>query len=226
MAGTTKRVVIVDYNMGNLFSVSHACEHAGLSTLITSSSKEIDSADALILPGVGAFGDAMENLGKLDLVSPIRSFAETGRPLLGICLGMQLLMESSCEFGSHAGLGIIPGSVVRFEFPPGGRLKVPQAQWNRMFRIDRGADDPWSKTLLDGLPDGFFMYFVHSFYVVPEHPAHALAATQYGEITFCSALKRGNVMAFQGHPERSAFHGMQIYHNLGKILSGSLKQEY
>jgi imidazole glycerol-phosphate synthase subunit HisH len=130
-------VAIVDYGLGNLFSIKHACEYVGLHASITSSPQEILSSDAVILPGVGAFGDAMSALKKLNLITPIKEVASSGKFLMGICLGMQLLMSKSYEFGEHEGLGIIKGPVVRFEDPigPNGRLKVPQVGWNRIFMI-------------------------------------------------------------------------------------------
>jgi glutamine amidotransferase len=216
-------VAIVDYGMGNLFSVKHACEHTGLAAEITSSRQAVLDADAVILPGVGAFGDAMATLREFDLVSALQEVATAGKPLVGICLGMQLLMEESFEFGRHAGLGIIPGTVIRFENPGGAQrvLKVPQVCWNRLYRV--AGPDPWAGTLLQGLPDGVFMYFVHSFYVQPEHPEVAVATTRYGSIEFCSALSFGNIFACQCHPERSGPQGLQVYRHLAALLAGTSK---
>lgn len=214
------KVAIIDYGMGNLYSVSHACEQAGLNPVITSDKSIILNSKAIILPGVGAFGDAMNNLREMGLITPVKEFVDDGKPVFGICLGMQLLMDESFEFGRHAGLGVIPGKVVRFENPMAGegRIKVPQVGWNKLFRIKSGREDTWTNTLLDGLPDGFFMYFVHSFYVKPDDLSMELAMTQYGDIKFCSALKYRNIFACQGHPERSGPHGREIYCNLSKIL--------
>jgi len=214
-------VAIVDYGMGNLFSVKHACEHAGLVGRITNSSADVLNADAVILPGVGAFGDAMETLSRLDLVAALKEFARSSKPLVGICLGQQLLMTESYEFGHHAGLGFLPGSVVRFEDPrwAHGKLKVPQVCWNQMFRSGAGDNDPWAGTLLEGLPDGVYMYFVHSYYVRTADPTICVAKTRYGHIEFCSALSYRNIFALQCHPERSASHGLQIYRNLAARLN-------
>lgn len=214
------RIAVVDYGLGNLFSVKHACEHVGMQAAITSSRDEILAADAVILPGVGAFGDAMAQLRRLDLVGPLRDIAATSKPLVGICLGMQMLMSESFEFGCHEGLGIIPGKVVRLENPrgdDGAALKVPHVCWDRMSRPGAGRDG-WAGTLLDGLEDGVFMYFVHSFHVVPEDPLVGLATTRYGNIEFCSALERGNTFACQPHPERSGPDGLKVYRNLEKRL--------
>ncbi|MFC1834163.1 imidazole glycerol phosphate synthase subunit HisH [Thermodesulfobacteriota bacterium] len=213
-------VAVVDFGMGNLFSVQKACEHVGLAAKVTSSGEEILSADAVILPGVGAFGDAMSALRRLKLVSVLEAVAESSKLLLGICLGMQLLMRESYEFGHHTGLGIIPGHVVRFEHPKGepGALKVPQVGWNRLFRAQSAGSETWDDTLLDGLPDGVYMYFVHSFYAEPSDDSVVLATTRYGDIEFCSALRHNHVSAFQFHPERSGRDGLKIYANLGAQL--------
>ncbi len=217
------RVAIVDYGMGNLFSVKHACEDAGLSASVTSAHQEILGAHAVILPGVGAFGDAMETLRERDLITPLRDIAASGKPFVGICLGMQLLMEESFEFGRHAGLGLIPGKVVRLDNTSGGSqpVKVPQVCWNRMNRVSTGGGDSWAGTLLEGLPDGVFMYFVHSFVVVPNDPGVMISKTRYGLNEFCSALTVGEIFACQCHPERSGKSGLQVYRNLAVRLSAS-----
>jgi imidazole glycerol-phosphate synthase subunit HisH len=211
-------VAIVDYGLGNLYSVQHACGHAGMSAAVTSSKEDILAADAVILPGVGAFGDAMANLRRLDLVGPLRDIAQSRKPLVGICLGMQLIMSESFEFGRHEGLGIVRGPVVRFEQPTEGSrtLKVPQVGWNRIYPAKQGA---WAGTLLEGQREGEHMYFVHSFYAKPADPAAALAVSRYGHIEFCSALRLGNVMAFQFHPERSGPAGLRVYSGLAKLIS-------
>jgi imidazole glycerol-phosphate synthase subunit HisH len=217
---TKPRVAIVDYGMGNLFSVKHACEHEGLHASITSSRQEILNADAVILPGVGAFGDAMARLMRLELVNTLQAVAGSAKPLMGICLGMQLLMAESLEFGRHAGLNIIPGKVVRFENPPDPNvvLKVPHVSWNHLYR-SKTAADPWRGSLLDGLQSGVFMYFVHSFYVKPEDEKVVIATTWYGNTEFCSALSYRNIFACQCHPERSGTRGLEIYRNLALLLS-------
>ena len=213
------QVAIVDYGMGNLFSVRHACQYVGLEASITSSQQEIVSADAVILPGVGAFGDAMEALRRFDLTSPLKDVAASSKPLLGICLGMQLFMSESVEFGRHSGLGIIPGTVVRLENALGanGVLKVPHVCWNRLNRA-AGAEDLWEGSLLSWLLDGVFMYFVHSFQVKPEDANVVIATTSYGIIEFCSAISYGNIFACQCHPERSGPEGLKVYSNLASLL--------
>ena len=214
-------VAIVDYRMGNMFSVKHACEYVGLNPFVTSNSDEITSADGIILPGVGAFGDAMENLRKLDLISPIMDYIESGKPFMGICLGMQLLMTESEEFGRHNGLDVIKGSVVKFPLNGNGdmdRVKVPQVGWNRIERPDCRAEDLWAGTPLAGVANGEFMYFVHSYYAMPADADAVLTVTEYGPVRYCSGVRRGNVFAFQFHPEKSAMEGMRIYKNWAAMI--------
>ena len=220
--------------MGNLFSVMQACDQAGLAASVTSSPREVMTADAVILPGVGAFQDAMGTLKRLNLASPLVEFAASGRPLAGVCLGMQLLMTESQEFGSYPGLGIIEGDVVRLEESRDGarRLKVPQVGWNRIFSGlqdartgDGGPPFEWDGTPLEGLRDGEFMYFVHSFCARPVDPSVVLSTTRYGHAEFCSSLRLGNIFACQYHPERSGPRGLQIYHNLAAQLARSKSEE-
>lgn len=221
-------IAIVDYGLGNLYSVKHACAHVGVRARISSIPEEILQADAAILPGVGAFGDAMATLRRLDLVRVIRDFVATGRPLLGICLGMQLLMSESEEFGSHKGLGIIEGAVVRIADARHGerQLKVPQIGWNGVYRCPptRGDADPWSDTLLQGLDDGEPMYFVHSYVVQPADPGTRLSRSSYGDVEFCSSVQRRNVTACQFHPERSGPQGLRIYQTLADRVRKNSKE--
>lgn len=223
------QVAIVDYGLGNLFSVKHACERAGLNAVITGRKQEILAASAIILPGVGAFGDAMQTLARLDLVDCLREVAASGKILIGICLGMQLLMAESHEFGRHEGLGLIAGDVVRL--PNAGEsgeyVKVPQVEWNKIFATGQaGTNATWKGTLLDGLADGEYMYFVHSFYCRPADSGVTLATTRYGQTEFCSVLRVGNVFACQFHPERSSFHGIRFYRNLGTLINKSMVEEH
>ena len=211
------RVAIIDYEMGNLFSVQRACEWAGLDGSITADPADLRKADAAILPGVGAFATAMETLDRHGLSDAIRDFTASGRPFVGVCLGIQLLMSESSEFGRHRGLGILPGRVVNFEpdLNPKALLKVPQMQWNRIHMARQGA---WTGTLLDGLPDDEFMYFVHSYYVVPDDASLIIATTRYGTVEFCSAVQKENIFACQFHPERSGSAGLHIYRSLAERL--------
>lgn len=217
-------VAIVDYGLGNLFSVRQACEHAGLRADITSDSGVIANANAIVLPGVGAFGDAMTNLRKLELISPIKDAAAAGTPLLGICLGMQLLLSDSSEFGEHDGLDLVPGSVVRFPDPTGTTdFKVPQVGWNKVYRGKHEArsasDSPSESTIMDGVPDGAYMYFVHSYYASPSDPAAVALTSTYAGVDFCSGIVLGNIIGFQFHPERSGPLGLRIYRNFAASMN-------
>ena len=219
------KIAIIDYGMGNLFSVNHACVYAGMKAVVTANTEEIISSDAVILPGVGAFANAMDAVKRLDLVDTIREVAASGKYLVGICLGMQLLMSVSYEFGKHQGLNLIPGEVVRFDNPRSnsGVLKVPHVCWNQLHRA-RAKGDPWAGTLLGGMKDGVCMYFVHSFYVKPEVSGVTVATTSYGHIEFCSALQKNNIMAFQCHPEKSGPEGLKVYQNLSVLLAERIRE--
>lgn len=230
-------MAIVDYGMGNLFSVMQACEYVGLMPVITSSKQEIERSEAIILPGIGAFGDAMDTLARLDLVEVLLDAAASPKPLLGICLGMQLLMSESSEFGKHMGLGIIEGEVAPLQMATEGprQLKVPQVGWNRICSPDQvekqtaneatdteGAIVPeWKSPLFKGIPDGEYMYFVHSFYAQPADADVIVSITQYGPTKFCSSLRRNNVFGCQFHPERSGPGGLHIYRNLAELVTAA-----
>ncbi len=220
-------VAIIDYGMGNLFSVQQACEHVGLRATITNSRPEIMNAAAVILPGVGSFGDAMETLERLDLVSALREVVASSKPFLGICLGMQLLMTESQEFGSHRGLGIVEGEVVHLEVSTedSRALKVPQVGWNQIHAAgsDHAPDgEPgWKSPLLNGIANGEYMYFVHSFYPKPVNEEVAVSTTQYGHLEFCSSLRVGSVFACQCHPERSGPQGLRVYRNLAGLIGSA-----
>jgi|ETNmetMinimDraft_13_1059891.scaffolds.fasta_scaffold20300_2 glutamine amidotransferase len=214
-------VAIIDYGMGNLFSIKRACESVGLKVCTTFQKQEILSAKAVILPGVGAFGDAIDTLRKLDLIQVLQEVALSTKPFIGICLGMHLLMDESQEFGSHKGLGIIKGCVIRFDNfqeVSGKRLKVPHVGWNRIYKKNNSNRDLWSNSILEGLTDGEFMYFVHSFYVKPDDPKLILSTSEYGNIELCSSLQYRNIIACQFHPERSGLRGLHIYRNLASII--------
>lgn len=221
------RVAIIDYGLGNLFSVKQACERAGMHGIITSSRREILTADAAILPGVGAFGDAMQTLTRLDLVSVLRDVAASGKPVVGICLGLQLLMSVSHEFGYHRGLEVVDGEVLSLREALGdtSRPKVPHIGWNRIHTIGApiltNGHAPWAGSLLHGLRDGEFVYFVHSFYAKPSDPSVVLSVTRYGPVEFCSSLRRGNVFGCQFHPERSGSQGLRFYRNLAEMINHS-----
>ena len=215
-------IAIVDYGMGNLFSVKRACEQAQLPAVITNAREDILAASAVILPGVGAFGDAMDTLRALDLASVMRDVAAAGVPLVGICLGMQLLMTESHEFGYHKGLGLVEGDVVRFDDRLGAKLvKVPHIGWSRIHAPAGAADadGSWTGTLLSGLPDGEFMYFVHSFYCRPQDPRLVLSTSRYGANEFAANVRVGSVFGCQYHPERSGLQGLRLYQNLAATIN-------
>jgi glutamine amidotransferase len=219
------RVAIVDFGLGNLFSVAQACQAVGLESTITHDRRTIEHADAVILPGVGAFGDAMQTLTRLDLVGVLQDTPARGTPLIGICLGVQLLMSESQEFGRHKGLGLIQGEVVPFNNPHEGgrRLKVPQVGWNRIHAAGSGTGG-WADTPLAGLRDGEFMYFVHSFVVVPEDRSVVRSTTTYGDVEFCSSVSRGQIFACQFHPERSGRRGLHVYENVRKLVEAAAEE--
>jgi imidazole glycerol-phosphate synthase subunit HisH len=200
-------IVIVDYGMGNLRSVQKGFEKAGRTAVISRDQDTIRKAERLVLPGVGAFPMCMANLTGLDLVAPILEFVRSGRPFLGICLGLQLLFEESEEFGRNEGLGIIPGRVVSFDRNAG--LKIPHMGWNQVvFKKD--------VPIFKGIEDGSYFYFVHSFYVAPSTEEDVAAETDYG-IRFVCAVAHENVFATQFHPEKSQSRGLQILRNFSTI---------
>ena len=213
------KVVIADYQLGNLFSVKHACNAVHLDAVISSEKELISKADALILPGVGAFGDAIKNITKLDLASPIRDFVATGKPILGICLGLQLLFEQSEEFGDYKGLGLIKGQVRKFPTvsPQGKSIRVPQIGWNKIYTPSHNKNI-WKTTPLVETAENSYMYFVHSYYVEPTQINDVLCLTNYEGIEYCSAIRQNNICAFQFHPEKSAERGIQIYQQWSKML--------
>lgn len=198
-------IAIIDYGMGNLRSVQNALEKVGARSNVTSDRGQIAAAEKVILPGVGAFRDAISELKRQDLVGPIRDCIADGKPFLGICLGLQLLFDVSYEDGEHEGLGILPGKVVRFDAPPG--VKVPHMGWNQIARRD-GRRPP----LLEGLADGTHVYFVHSYFVAPADPSVVATQTDYAG-PFTSAVWRDNIFATQFHPEKSQAAGMTILRN-------------
>ena len=208
MAEPSRPVVVVDYGLGNLFSVGRALAAAGGTPSLTSDPDAILRAERLVLPGVGAFGDGMRGLRERGLVEPLRAYAGTGRPLIGLCLGMQLLLTSGDEFGLHEGLGLIPGRVTLLA-PKGddGRpLKMPHIGWNELSPGPGG----WGGSPLEDLAPRSQVYFVHSYAPRPDDEAHALAYCDYGNARFCAAVRRGSLSGCQFHPEKSGPNGLAI----------------
>jgi len=213
------RVQIVDYRLGNLFSIQQACEHCGLDAFVSGSAEDLETVDGIVLPGVGAYGNAMDHLRDLRLVKPLQSAAADGKPLLGICLGMQLLFDSREEFGDHAGLGLISGRIRRIpdQTIDGRALRVPNVGWNRISFVPHNAANPF----LEGISDGQHMYFVHSYCAVDVPDDDRLTTTQYGQFQYCSAVRRGNILGCQFHPEKSAQKGLRLYQNWAKSLTSA-----
>jgi glutamine amidotransferase len=215
------KVAIVDYEMGNLFSVMQACRMVGLDAEISANPKTIAAADLVLLPGIGGFPQAIKNLHDKGLFNVLKDVAAAGKPFVGICLGQQLLMESSDEFGYTAGLGLIAGDVVRLPkaFDSEDRpLKVPHVGWCPIMSEAGGA--AWADSPLRGLPNGTEFYFVHSFHVRCKDPADVLAVTPFGAGRYCAAVQHGRVFGFQFHPERSGKAGLHIYRELRALVSG------
>jgi glutamine amidotransferase len=208
-------VTIVDYQLGNLFSVRKACETLGFQTTLASKPEAIGHAGAVILPGVGAFGHAMENLHRLDLVQPLLDHVAAGKPLFGICLGLQLLFEESEEFGTPKGLAILRGNVRKL---PVVEAPVPQIGWNRIEKPESTLPGGWQGTPLEGVPPSSWMYFVHSYYADNADAADAVCLTDYAGFRYTSATLKGSVFATQFHPEKSSHAGIQIYRNWLKVL--------
>ncbi len=199
-------IAIVDYGMGNLRSVQRGFERVGAEARIVQSPRELNGARGMVLPGVGAFGQAMDNLRAAGWIDPLHTACVRGMPFIGICLGMQLLFESSAEMGQHEGLGILAGEVKRFT----GDVKVPQMGWNQI-RL-------WqANPLLRDVADGGYAFFVHSYYCAPRDSSIVLATSDYG-VEFASIVGRGNIFGAQFHPEKSQAVGLKILENFAAIV--------
>ena len=213
------KALIVDYKLSNLHSVQAACDEVGLDAEITSDPMKLHKAQAIILPGVGSFGMAMKNIRELELEKPLREFAESGRPLFGVCLGLQLLFESSEEFGNHSGLSILEGKVKKFRdlSKESEKYPVPQIGWNRITTHNQD----WKDSYLSECRNSTYMYFVHSFYVAPKNDSIILSKTSYGDRNYCSSVKKDNIFATQFHPEKSGVEGLSIYRTFENFLRNS-----
>jgi glutamine amidotransferase len=206
-------ITIIDYEMGNLRSVEKAFEKLGFEARVSSNPDDLLTTNKIVLPGVGAFKDCINNLRKGGFVAPLLRHVEAGKPLLGICVGMQMLFDESEEFGRHKGLGLIPGKVVRFPagmVEGGERLKVPHMGWNTI-QIKQ-ASPIFSETV-----DGSYVYFVHSYYCAADNQNDVAASCRYGDIEFCAAVWRNNLMATQFHPEKSQDVGLNIFKSFGEL---------
>lgn len=206
-------ITIIDYEMGNLRSVEKAFEKLGFEVRVSNNPADLLTTDKVVLPGVGAFKDCINNLRAGGFVEPLLQHVESGKPLLGICVGMQMLFDESEEFGRHEGLGLIPGKVLRFPagmVEGGERLKVPHMGWNSL-QLKKPAP------ILQDTADGSYVYFVHSYYCAADNPDDVAASCRYGDVEFCAAIWRDNLMATQFHPEKSQDIGLQIFKNFGAL---------
>lgn len=210
------KVVIVDYGIGNLFSVRRAFEVCGAEPELSSDRSVILDADRLVLPGVGAFADGMDGLRKLDLIEPIRRYAKTGKPFLGICLGMQMMMDRSYEFGEYEGLGLISGDVqpIPRQGSNGIPHKIPHVGWSELRMSQRNGA---GGTILDNITEGSAVYFVHSYAVVPSSVNDRLANTTYDGLELAAVIGRGRMFGCQFHPERSGAIGLTIIQNFCRV---------
>ncbi|RBP40276.1 imidazole glycerol phosphate synthase subunit HisH [Garciella nitratireducens] len=199
-------IVIIDYGVGNLRSVSKALEKLGFQTMITNDLRKIKNSEAMILPGVGAFKDAMEQLKKYNLVDAIKEYAYSKKPILGICLGMQILFDKSWEDGQWKGLGVLKGEIIPFD----NRLKIPHMGWNQLIpgRLDR---------IGEGLEKDPYVYFVHSYYLKPKDPKDVVFWTEYGT-KVPAVVRKDNIIGMQFHPEKSGKTGMKLLENFGRMI--------
>lgn len=198
------QISIIDYGVSNLYSITKACRKFSDSVVVTEDPEVIKSSSALILPGVGSFGAGIDGLRRRGLVEIIKEFTDSGRPILGICLGAQLMMSKGYEFGEFEGLGIVSGKVIKFgELLPG--TKIPHIGWNKIAVSDDKQETIFSS--LDGRP---YFYFVHSFIMKPDDSRNVFATTNYGGSNFCSVIKQGNIYGCQFHPEKSGAVGLKI----------------
>ncbi|MEQ9363544.1 MAG: imidazole glycerol phosphate synthase subunit HisH [Leptospirales bacterium] len=204
-------MAIIDYFAGNIYSVTRAFEYAGCVVSVVTDAEKIRDADCAVLPGVGAFGDGMSRLKEQGLVEGIQDFVKSGKPFLGICLGMQMLFSSSEEFGEHEGLGLVPGRVTRLPDQKG--YKIPNIGWNPVVIPGRSSLGAWQDGLMAGYQSKRDFYFVHSFAARTERAEDCLGETLFGEYRFCSVVKRDNIMGTQFHPEKSKAAGMQLLKN-------------
>jgi glutamine amidotransferase len=212
-----KRVIVIDYGMGNLLSVTRMLEFCGAKVDITDSPDQISTAERVVLPGVGAFADGMKELKRKNLLEPVLHFVSKDRPFLGICLGMQMMLDISEEFGVHKGLGLIAGKVTMIPQTGlnGNSHKIPHIGWNGLQMPDNRKS--WKGTILEGIEPGKFVYFVHSYAVVPENNIDELAYCRYNGLHLGAAINSGNVYGCQFHPEKSGEVGTRIIRNFLKL---------
>jgi len=206
-------IAIVDYGIGNVRSIINAFRKNNVEPILTNDKDTILKADGVVLPGVGAFAHGMENLYKFSLVDTLKLYVDTNKPLLGICLGMQMLLEESEEFGKTKGLGFIKGKVIKM---PIRNEKLPHVSWNEI----KPKSIKWNDTILDNIEYNSDMYFVHSYVAMPQDDNDVLAITEYDRYNFCSVLKKDNIYGCQFHPEKSGEIGLKVIKNFIKITKG------
>jgi len=208
------KIVVIDYDIGNVRSILNALKKVGINAILSRSREDIMNANGVILPGVGAFSHGMKNLHKYLLVDILKDYAATNKPLLGICLGMQMLLEESEEFGLTKGIGLIPGRVIKLPTQDKENEKLPHVSWNEI----KPKNIKWDNTILDNIEAGSDMYFVHSYITIPDEENNILSITEYSKYDFCSSIKKDNIYGCQFHPEKSAFLGLRIINNFINIV--------
>jgi len=208
------KIIIINYEIGNVRSILNAFEKVGITPILSRNKSEILNADGIVLPGVGSFSHGMKNLDKYSLVDTLKEYAKTNKPILGICLGMQMLLEESQEFGITKGIGLIPGKVIKLPIKDQAYEKLPHISWNeiKLKKIN------WNNTILKNIKHNSDMYFVHSYIAIPDNEEHILSTTEYSKYEFCSSIKKNNIYGCQFHPEKSAFLGLQIIENFVNII--------
>lgn len=208
-------IAVINYGIGNVKSILNIFEKAGVTPSLLNQKELILAADGVVLPGVGAFSQGMENLHKYSLVKTLKEYAKLNKPLLGICLGMEMLLNESEEFGATQGIGLIPGKVIKLPTKNTQYKKLPHVSWNEI----TPKNINWENTILGNIEFNSDMYFTHSYIAVPEDESHILSTTIYSDYEFCSSIKKGNIYGCQFHPEKSAERGLKIIDNFINLCS-------